>query len=51
MSTKEPFSNPIYEEQMHLAERELSTFCCAVTELVEFNSSMTSAEVSQGDEP
>jgi hypothetical protein len=26
MSTTEPFSNPIYEEQMHLAERELSTF-------------------------
>lgn len=29
----EPFSNLIYEEQTHLAERELSAFICAVTKL------------------
>jgi len=29
MSTNEPFSNSIYEEQMHLAEREFSAFICA----------------------
>ena len=28
-----PFSNPIYEEQTHLAERELSSFITAVAEL------------------
>jgi hypothetical protein len=33
MSTNEPFSNSIYEEQMHLVEREFSAFMCAVTEL------------------
>ena len=33
MSTSEPFSNSIYEEQMHLAECEFSAFICAVTEL------------------
>jgi len=33
MSTNEPFSNSIYEEQMHLVEREFSAFMCAVMEL------------------
>lgn len=29
----EPFSNPIDQEETHLAERELSSFIAAVTEL------------------
>ena len=29
----ERFSNPVYEEETHLAERELSAFIAAVTEL------------------
>jgi hypothetical protein len=33
MSTKEPFSDSIYEEQAHIAERELSAFLSAVTQL------------------
>ena len=33
MNTEEPFSDSIYEEQTHLAERELSAFIRAVTEL------------------
>ena len=33
MKEYEPFSNPIYEEETHLAERELSSFISAVTEL------------------
>ena len=33
MSTKEPFSESIYEEQTHVAEQELSAFLSAVTRL------------------
>ena len=33
MNTEEPFFDSIYEEQTHLAERELSAFIRAVTEL------------------
>jgi hypothetical protein len=33
MNEHEPFSNSIYEEQTYLAERELSSFIAAVTEL------------------
>ena len=33
MNQHEQFSNSIYEEQAHLAERELSSFIAAVTEL------------------
>lgn len=33
MDTHESFSSSVYEEQMHLAERELSAFLGAVTEL------------------
>lgn len=33
MSTKEPFSDLIFEEQTHYAERELSAFLSAVTQL------------------
>ena len=33
MNHYEPFSNAMYEEQTHLAERELSAFIGAVTEL------------------
>ena len=33
MNAHEPFSSSIYEEQMHVAERELSAFVSAVTEL------------------
>jgi hypothetical protein len=33
MNKQELFSNSIYEEQTHLAERELSAFIKAVTEL------------------
>ena len=33
MNEHESFSDSIYEEQAHLAERELSSFIAAVTEL------------------
>ena len=33
MDTKESFAESIYEEQVHLAERELSSFITAVTKL------------------
>jgi len=33
MNTREPFSTSLHEEQMHLAERELSSFISAVREL------------------
>ena len=33
MNEHDSFSNPIYEEQTHLAERELSAFISAVTQL------------------
>lgn len=33
MNGRESFSNSVYEEQTHLAERELSSFIAAVTEL------------------
>ena len=33
MATNEPFSDLIYEEQTHLAERELAAFLGAVTDL------------------
>ena len=33
MSTKEPFSDSIYEEQAHIAEREISAFLSAITQL------------------
>ena len=33
MNEHESFSDSIYEEQTHLAERELSSFLAAVTEL------------------
>jgi hypothetical protein len=33
MNDRESFSNSTYEEQAHLAERELSSFMAAVTKL------------------
>ena len=33
MNTEETFDNSTYSDQMHLAERELSAFISAVTEL------------------
>jgi len=33
MNTKESFSNSIYDDQMHVAEREISAFVGAVTQL------------------
>ena len=33
MNAHDSFSNPIYEEQAHLAERELSAFISAVTQM------------------
>ena len=39
----EPFPNPIYEEETHLAERELSSFIAAVTELCGREQAMLSA--------
>ena len=33
MNTEESFSNSTYEDEMHLAERELSAFISAVREL------------------
>jgi hypothetical protein len=45
MDTKESFSDSIYEEQVHLAERELSSFITAVTKLY----GPEQAELSAGD--
>ena len=44
MSTEEPFSDSIYEEQTHLAERELSSFIAAVTGLYGPEQARLSAE-------
>ena len=44
MSTEEPFSDSIYEEQTCLAERELSSFIAAVTELYGPEQARLSAE-------
>jgi len=33
MNEHDSFTDPVYEEQMHLAERELSSFMAAVTKL------------------
>lgn len=44
MSTEEPFSDSVYQEQTHLAERELSAFIGAVTELYGPEQARLSAE-------
>lgn len=44
MNEHEPFSNSIYEEQTQLAERELSSFIAAVTELYGQEQARLSAE-------
>ena len=44
MSEHEAFSDSIYEEQTHLAERELSSFIAAVTELYGAEQGRLSAE-------
>jgi hypothetical protein len=44
MNTREPFSISIYEEQTHLAERELVSFISAVTELYGFEQARLSEE-------
>jgi hypothetical protein len=44
MDTKESFSDSIYEEQVHLAERELSSFIAAVTKLYGPEQAKRSAE-------
>jgi hypothetical protein len=44
MDTKESFSDSIYEEQVHLAERELSSFIAAVTNLYGPEQAKRSAE-------
>ncbi len=45
MSERELFSDVVYEEQLHLAERELSSFLTAVTELYGPGQARLSAEV------
>ncbi len=45
MSERDLFSDVVYEEQMHLAERELSSFLAAVTELYGPGQARLSAEV------
>lgn len=45
MNERESFSDLIYDEQMHLAERELSSFLAAVTELYGPGQARLSAEV------
>lgn len=45
MNERESFSDSIYDEQMHLAERELSSFLAAVTELYGPGQARLSAEV------
>jgi hypothetical protein len=44
MNQRESFSNSIYEEQTHLAERELSAFNSAVTKLYGPEEARLSAE-------
>jgi len=44
MNEHEAFSDAIYEEQTHLAERELSSFIAAVTELYGPEQARLSAE-------
>ena len=44
MNGRDSFSDSIYEEQMHLAERELSSFLAAVTELYGPDQARLSAE-------
>ena len=44
MDEHESFSNSIYEQQTHLAEREPSSFINAVTELIGPGQARTSAE-------
>lgn len=44
MNDSESFSNAMYEEQTHLAERELSAFIGAVTELFGPDQAATSTE-------
>ena len=44
MNEHESFSDPIYEEQTYLAERELSSFVVAVTELYGPEQARLSAE-------
>ena len=44
MNERDSFSDSIYEEQTHLAERELSSFVAAVTELYGPEQARLSAE-------
>ena len=44
MQKSDPFSDSIYEEQTHLAERELSSFIAAVTRLYGQEQARFSAE-------
>jgi hypothetical protein len=44
VGVRDEFSDSIYEEQMHLAERELSSFVAAVTELYGPEQAQISAE-------
>ena len=44
MQSPEPFSDPIYQEQTHLAERELSSFVAAVSKLYGPEQAKLSAE-------
>jgi hypothetical protein len=44
MNEHESFSNSIYQEQTHLAERELSSFIAAVTKLYGSEQARLSAE-------
>jgi hypothetical protein len=44
MDTRDSFSSSIYADQMHMAERELSAFISAVTELFGPNQARLSAE-------
>ncbi len=45
MSERDLFSDAVYEEQMLLAERELSSFLAAVTELYGAGQARLSAEI------
>jgi hypothetical protein len=44
MKTKKTFSNSLYDDETHLAERELSAFIAAVTELFGPEQARTSTE-------
>ena len=44
MNERDEFSDSIYEEQMHLAERELFSFLAAVTELYGSEQALASTE-------